>query len=48
MQMSAKIRHALLLSREVEAGVVAVSDLSTGEQTDIPAGEAVRLLAIAG
>lgn len=45
-----KIRYALLLGpREVEAGVVAVKDLSTGEQTDIPAGEAVeRLLAIAG
>ncbi len=45
-----KIRYALLLGpREVEAGVVAVKDLATGDQSDIPAGEVVeRLLAVIG
>ena len=36
------IRYALLLSpREVEAGVVAVKDLVSGEQADVARGEVV-------
>ena len=34
------IRHALLVGpRELEAGIVAVKDLETGDQTDIPRSE---------
>jgi len=41
-----RIRYAALLSlREVEAGVVAVKDLVSGEQVDVPAGEVVAWLA---
>lgn len=37
------IRYVALLSpREVEAGVVAVKDIVSGEQVDVPAGEAVE------
>ncbi len=40
-----KIRYALLLSpREVEAGVVAVKDLHSGDQVDVPDGEVVTWL----
>ena len=39
------IRHVVLLSqREVDAGVVAVKDLVSGEQVDVPAGEIVTWL----
>lgn len=40
-----RIRYALLLSaREIEAGVVAVKDLVTGEQVDVPRGMAVEMI----
>ncbi len=40
-----RIRHALLLSpREVEAGVVAVKDLVTGEQVEVPRAMAVEFV----
>ena len=40
-----RIRYALLASpREVEAGVVAVKNLATGEQVDVPQGEIVAHL----
>jgi histidyl-tRNA synthetase len=40
-----QIRYAALLSpREIEAGVVAIKDLVSGEQTDIPAGEVAAWL----
>jgi histidyl-tRNA synthetase len=40
-----KIRYALLLSpRELEAGVVAVKDLVSGEQVDVPAREVAAWL----
>lgn len=40
-----KIRYALLLSpRELEAGVVAVKDLHSGDQVDVPDGEVVTWL----
>lgn len=39
------IRYALLVSpREVSEGVIAVKDLQTGEQVDVPAGEVVTWL----
>ncbi len=39
------IRYALLVSpREVSEGVVAIKDLQTGEQVDVPAGEVVTWL----
>jgi histidyl-tRNA synthetase len=39
------IRYALLLSpREIEAGVVAVKDLVSGEQVDVADGEVVGWL----
>ena len=42
------IRYAVLLSaRELEAGVVAVKDLVTGEQTEVPEGTVVEWLRIA-
>jgi histidyl-tRNA synthetase len=40
-----QIRYAVLLSpREIEAGVVAVKDLVSGDQCDVPAGEVVAWL----
>jgi histidyl-tRNA synthetase len=40
-----QIRYAALLSpREIEAGVVAVKDLVSGEQVDVPAGEVAAWL----
>ena len=40
-----QIRYAALVSpREVEAGVVAIKDLVSGEQTDVPAGEVAAWL----
>jgi len=48
-----RIRYAALVSqREIEAHVVAVKDLVSGEQVDIPEGEIIehlqRLLSVAG
>src|SRR3954447_18266846 len=40
-----QIRYALLLSsREIEAGVVAVKDLVSGDQLDMPSGEVAAWL----
>jgi histidyl-tRNA synthetase len=40
-----QIRYAALLSpREIEAGVVAIKDLVSGEQVDVPAGEVAAWL----
>jgi len=40
-----KIRYAVLVSpREIEAGVVAIKDLVSGEQVDIPAGQVLAWL----
>jgi histidyl-tRNA synthetase len=40
-----QIRYAALLSpREIDAGVVAIKDLVSGEQVDVPSGEVVEWL----